>query len=101
MPPGFVFPGMTGVLYGFYFSKPADVWIPLALPAELLRNRSNHLLEVVARLKPSTNLAQAGAEMDAMMQRIAQDNPSELMGAHAKVIPLHELSVGTVRSGLI
>src|SRR6185436_7422210 len=85
MPPGFVFPGMTGVLYGFFFSKPADVWIPLALPAGLLRNpstdsqpttsRSSHLLEVVARLKPDTSLAQAGAGMDAMMQRIAQANP--------------------------
>jgi putative ABC transport system permease protein len=101
MPPGFVFPGMTGVLYGFFFSKPADVWIPLALPAEMLRNRSNHFLEVVARLKPDTSLVQAGAEMDAMMQRIVQANPGELMGDHARVIPLREQSVGTVRSGLL
>jgi len=101
MPPGFVFPGMTGLLYGFFFSKPADVWIPLALPPELLRNRNNHLLEVVARLKPDVTLAQAGAEMDAMMQRIVQANPGELMGDHAKVILLREQSVGTVRSGLL
>jgi putative ABC transport system permease protein len=101
MPPGFVFPGMTGMLYGFFFSKPADVWIPLALPAELLRTRGNHFLEVVARLKPETSLAQAGAEMDAMMQRIVQANSAEVMGDHAKVIPLRELSVGTVRSGLL
>jgi len=101
MPPGFVFPGMTGVLYGFYFSKPADIWIPLALPPELLDGRSNHFLEVVARLKPGTSVAQASAEMDAMMQRIAEANPRELMGSHASVIPLHELSVGTVRAGLL
>ena len=101
MPPGFVFPGMTGVLYGFFFSKPADVWIPLALPAELLSNRGNHLLEVVARLKPNVNLSQSGAEMDAMMQRISQANPAEVMGDHARVIPLREQSVGTVRSGLL
>ena len=111
MPPGFVFPGMTGVLYGFFFSKPADVWIPLALPAELLRSpsnaqgasagRSSHILEVVGRLKPETSLAQASAEMDAMMQRIVQANPGEVMGDHAKVIPLRELSVSTVRSGLL
>ena len=101
MPPGFVFPGMTGVLYGFFFSKPADVWVPLALPAELLSNRGNHLLEVVARLKPDVNLSRAGAEMDAIMQRISQANPAEIMGDHAKVIPLREQSVGTVRSGLL
>ena len=101
MPPGFVFPGKTGVLYGFFFSKPADVWVPLALPAELLNNRNNHLLEVVARLKADANLAQASAEMDGLMGRMAQANPGELMGDHASVIPLHELSVGTVRSGLL
>jgi putative ABC transport system permease protein len=101
MPPGFVFPGMTGMLYGFFFSKPADVWIPLALPAELLSNRGSHLLEVVARLKPEISLTQAGAEMDGVMQRIVQANPGELMGTHAKVIPLREQSVGTVRSGLL
>ena len=101
MPPGFVFPGMTGVLYGFFFSKPADVWIPLALPAEMLGIRGSHLLEVVARLKPDVSLSQAGAEMDAMMQRISQANPAEVMGDHARVIPLHEQSVGTVRSGLL
>ena len=101
MPPGFVFPGMTGVLYGFFFSKPADVWIPLALPAELLSSRGNHFLEIVARLKPNVSLSQAGAEMDAMMQRISQANPAELMGDRARVIPLREQSVGTVRSGLL
>ncbi len=101
MPPGFVFPGMTGVLYGFFFSKPADVWLPLALPAELLHNRNNHLLEVVARLKLDTSLAQASAEMDGVMQRIVRANPGELMGDDAKVIPLREQSVGTVRSGLL
>ena len=47
------------------------------------------------------SLAQAGAEMDAMMQRIVQANPGEVMGDHAKVIPLREQSVGTVRSGLL
>jgi putative ABC transport system permease protein len=101
MPPGFVFPGKTGVLYGFFFSKPADVWVPLALPAELLNNRNNHLLEVVARLKLDTSLVQASAEMDGLMRRIVQANPGELMGDHASVIPLRELSVGTVRSGLL
>src|SRR5688572_1463833 len=111
MPPGFVFPGMTGMLYGFFYSKPADVWLPLALPAELLSTppnaggaspgRSSHMLEVVARLKSDTGVTQASAEMDGIMQRIAQANPGEVMGDHAKVIPLRELSVGTVRSGLL
>jgi putative ABC transport system permease protein len=101
MPPGFVFPGMTGLHYGFFFNKPADVWIPLAMPADLLRTRSNHFLEVVARLKPDMSLAQAGAEMDTVMQRIVQVNPGDVMGTHAKVIPLREQSIGTVRSGLL
>ncbi len=101
MPPGFAFPGMTGILYGFHYSKPADLWLPLALPAEKLNDRSYHLLEVVARLKPGVTLTQARTEMDALMQRIERANPGNLMGTHAKVISLREQSLAAVRPGLL
>jgi putative ABC transport system permease protein len=101
MPAGFVFPGNTGVLPGFFFIKPADLWIPLALPAEVVAERSNHPLEVVARLKPAVSLAQASGHMDALMHRIEQANPGNIMGTHANVVPLREHSIKNVRSGLL
>jgi putative ABC transport system permease protein len=101
MPPKIIFPGMTGILMGFFFSRPADIWLPLALPSESLSNRSNHSLFALARLKGGVPLAQAAAQMDALMQRIATANPGELMGTHAKLISLHEQSVGNVRTGLL
>jgi putative ABC transport system permease protein len=101
MPTGFVFPGMTGVLFGFFFSRPADVWLPLAMSADVLKTRSDHSLFAVARLKPGVSLAQAGAEMDALTQRIEQANPGNLMGTHARLLALREQSIGGVRSGLL
>jgi putative ABC transport system permease protein len=101
MPPGFLFPGMTGILYGFFFIKPPEIWIPLAMPAELLAERSSHPLEVVARLKAGVTHAQASAEMDALMQRIEQVNPGNMMGTHANVMPLAEQSLRSVRTGLL
>ena len=101
MPPKIVFPGMTGLLMGFFFNRPADIWLPLALPAESLSNRSNHSLFAVARLKSNMPLSQATAQMDALMQRIVKANPADLIGTHAKLIPLHEQSTGSVRSGLL
>jgi putative ABC transport system permease protein len=101
MPRGFVFPGNTGVLLGFFFIKPADVWVPLALPAEVVAERSNHPLEVVARLKPGVSLAQASVHMDVLMNRIERANPGNIMGTHANVVPLREQSTRNVRSGLL
>lgn len=101
MPRGFVFPGNTGILLGFFFIKPADIWIPLALPPEVIAERSSHPLEVLGRLKPGVSLAQASAHMDALMHRIEQANPGNVMGTHANVVPLHEHSVRNVRSGLL
>jgi putative ABC transport system permease protein len=101
MPPGFVFPGMTGILYGFFFIKPPEIWIPLAMPAEMLAERSSHPLEVVARLKAGVSHAQAGAEMDTLMQQIEQANPGNMMGTHANVMRLSEQSLRSVRTGLL
>src|SRR6185295_3378840 len=86
MPAGFVFPGMTGVLFGFFFSRPADVWLPLAMSADVLKTRSDHSIFAVGRLKPGVSLAQAGAEMDALTHRIEKANPGNLMGTHARLL---------------
>ncbi len=101
MPQGFRFPGMTGVLGGFFYNKPADLWVPLALDGAAWRERGNHYLQVVGRLKPGVTAERAEAEMVAIQQRLVQQHSDALMGSHVKVIPLHNQSVAAVRSGLI
>jgi putative ABC transport system permease protein len=62
---------------GFQFPAEAEVWTPLSFSADDLspRNRGNHGLEVLARIKPGISLEQARADMQAVSQRIIERNP--------------------------
>jgi len=86
-----------------FFERDVRVWVPLALNAEELANRGGHYLKVVARLKPGVSIAQAQADMDAVMRRIAVDNPGETMDGKlgAVVLPLRDQMVGQSRGSLI
>jgi putative ABC transport system permease protein len=92
MPPSFQF-----------FESDVRLWVPLALEAEELANRGGHYLKVVARLKPGVSLAQAQADMNSVMRRIAVDHPDETMDGKlgAVVLPLREQMVGDARGSLV
>jgi putative ABC transport system permease protein len=101
MPEGFQFPGGTGTLFRFAPPPRSDVWVPLALTANDLNQRSSHSLSVIARLKPGISLEQAGAEMNAIQQRLEQQYPNFFIGSHVKLVPLAEQASGTVRRSLL
>jgi putative ABC transport system permease protein len=86
-----------------FFESDVRLWVPLALDQEDLANRGGHYLKVVARLKPGVSIAQAQADMNAVMHRIAMDHPAETMEGKlgAVVLPLREQMVGQARSSLI
>jgi putative ABC transport system permease protein len=86
-----------------FFESDVRLWVPLALDQEDLANRGGHYLKVVARLKPGVSIAQAQADMNAVMHRIAVDHPGETMEGKlgAVVLPLREQMVGEARSSLI
>ena len=92
MPPSFQF-----------FERDVRLWVPLALDQEELANRGGHYLKVVARLKPGVTIAQAQADMNAVMRHIAVDHPGETMEGKlgAVVLPLREQMVGEARGSLI
>ena len=86
-----------------FFESDVRLWVPLALDQKELANRGGHYLKVVARLKPGVSIAQAQADMNAVMHRIAMDHPGETMEGKlgAVVRPLREQMVGEARSSLI
>jgi putative ABC transport system permease protein len=86
-----------------FFESEVRLWVPIALDQEELANRGGHYLKVVARLKPGVSIAQAQADMNAVMHRIAVDHPGETMEGKlgAVVRPLREQMVGEARSSLI
>ena len=73
------------------------LWVPIAFTPEQLANRSNHYLEVVARLKPGVSVAQANADVRAIMERVAAAYPDDATGVSATVVPLREQFAGDVR----
>jgi putative ABC transport system permease protein len=67
-----------------------QLWTPLVFPPESLlpAARGNRSLEVMARLKPGTNVETARAEMVALAQRSEQAYPGTSKGSSASAISL-------------
>ncbi len=101
MPEGFQFPGGSGTVLRIFTPPSAELWVPLALDADTLLQRSAHSLNVIGRLKPGITVAQATAEMDAIQQSLEQQYPTHYVGSHVKVVPLAEQIVGTARQPLL
>jgi predicted permease len=66
MPPGFSFP-----------NRNADVWVPLVLTPDDLRDRGNNEFYAIARLKPGATLESARSEMDVLAAQSRQQHPKE------------------------
>jgi putative ABC transport system permease protein len=90
MPPGFQLA-----------DRRADVWVPMAFGPSDMTNRGSHYLIALARLKPTVSVEQAQAEMQALMESIAQQYPQEADRVGAAVVPLHEQVAGEARRPLL
>ena len=90
MPPDFAFP-----------DGDAEFWVPARFDAAFRDNRDQYYLLAVARLAPGIGLAQARAQLDAVMDRIRLAHPQETANATAAVMPLKEALVENVRARLL
>jgi predicted permease len=86
---------------GFDFPDPVDVWVPMAFSAEQWRQRSNHFLEVVARLRDGVTVERARVEMIAIAKRLEHEYPETNTRVGSVVVPLHDQFVGGLRLGFI
>ena len=92
---------VVGVLpASFNLYRGTDVYLPIGQwnnPA--LQNRSAALgLHGIGRLKPGVTLAQAQADLDSVMRRLAETYPDANRGNGAALIPLKQRLVGNVSS---
>ena len=94
---------IVGVLpASFTLYRGADVYIPMGQwDNSGLQNRSAGLgLQGIGRLKPGVTLAQAQADLDGVMRRLAEAYPEANRGMGAAVVPLKERLVGDVGPSL-
>jgi putative ABC transport system permease protein len=92
--------GVVAPTYDF-FGKP-DFYVPLGQVhgGELKRN-AHGSIRILARMKPNVTMAAAKADLDAIMQRLAQADPGSEDEHRAYPVPLAELSKHEIRSSLL
>jgi predicted permease len=81
-----------------------DAWKPLAFSAGQRKDRGNHWLNAIARLKHGVGLAQAQAELNTIVGRWAKDFPEDSTGAGLRAVRLHQStmdSIGRNLSGMV
>jgi len=77
------------------FPAGAELWTPLDLTADH-EDRANHFLVVLGRLKGNSSVANAGADLEAIANRLAQQFPNTNRGHSVRAIRLAEdASYGT------
>jgi putative ABC transport system permease protein len=86
----------------FQFPTRTDqFWIPMAFDAKEAKQRGNHYLEVIARMKSGVSLPQAQAEMTTIARRLQQQYPETNTGIGTAVTPLQEHLVGDIKPALL
>jgi putative ABC transport system permease protein len=79
----------------------AELWTPMAFaPGDRYNTRGNHFLNVIARLKPDVTITQAQADMDVITRQLAEEHEMNV-GLGAKVVAMHEETVGSYRPALL
>ncbi|HEX8354383.1 MAG TPA: ABC transporter permease [Pyrinomonadaceae bacterium] len=81
--------------------KPAEVWVPLTLPAQQGGARRGRYLSAVARLKPGVSVEQARVEMDTVASRIEAAYPDWAKNWGVAVVPLRDQLAGEIRPALL
>ena len=89
MPPGFQLPGREDRLW------------TLLVPGENDRAfRDDYRYEAIGRLAPGWTVAEAGAALDRLAERLATEHPASDAGAGARIVPLLDTLVGDGRRSL-
>ncbi len=93
--------GVVPATFRFPSDERTDVYVPLVPPEEMERNRGNHSLAVVGRLRPGVTLEAANAELRQLAAQLAAAHPEQQVGRSASALALTETVVSRVRPALL
>jgi putative ABC transport system permease protein len=79
----------------------AELWVPNDRSESARRQRGNHWLNIVARLKPGVTRTQASQDLSRIMRALAAEYPESNAGRDGSVVPLQDELVGSVRPILL
>src|SRR5437762_1245515 len=84
---------------GFGLMSKVEAWTPLAFKPEETANkaRGDHYINVVGRLKPGVNVAQARAELEVLASQLAKQYPDSNKGWGIFMMPIQDYTVRDVK----
>lgn len=77
----------------FTFPDKTELWLAAGWNG-IPRERNGHWYNTIARLKPGVTLEKAAAEINTIQSRLAQSNPSSLIGTGVSTVPLLQNMIG-------
>ena len=101
LPPDFQFPDPFGSNPLSAAAPKVDLLTPMAYDPKNLGDRGSHFLQVLARLQPGVELAQAQTELRAIASRLEQQYPDRNKGWTVNVFALQDEVVRNVRPALL
>jgi predicted permease len=81
--------------------RASDVWLPYQPTDNQLTRRFMHGTNLIGRLKPGVDAAQAQSELSVIASRIEQEHNQSHAGTTVRIIPLQEEVIGNVRPILL
>ena len=84
-----------------YPDRDFELWTPLYIPSDQLRERGDYSYLCVARLKAGVTLEQARAHMSVLAADLARDHPQTNRGSGVFVEPMLNDMTGSVRNALL
>jgi putative ABC transport system permease protein len=81
------------------WNQEAELWAPLAFTPAQLQSRNEYLM-VTARLKPGITVERAQAELDALLEGIRRDDPSQANSFGLLAKPVVKVRTGNIRTAL-
>lgn len=98
MPAGFVFPRAEEMPSSFNFPREAQLWVPLAVPADF---KGPSELALIGRLNSGFTLQQAQAQLDAVTKHAQEKDPRWKGWFNTRIVPLSRQIVGDTRGPLL
>ncbi|HKV37077.1 MAG TPA: ABC transporter permease [Pyrinomonadaceae bacterium] len=94
---------IIGVLpASFQFAlRNGELWLPYQPTQNQLTRRFMHGTNLIGRLKPGVDEAQAQSELSVIASRIEQEHNQSHAGTSVRILPLQEEIIGTVRPILL
>ena len=84
-----------------YPDRDFELWTPLYIPPDQLRERRDYSYLCVARLKAGVTIEQARAHMSVLAENLARDHPQTNRGSAVFVEPMLSDMTGSVRHALL